>query len=150
MTLTVAQATAKTTAINDAFAAIGLTAPDTKMPRSPNNREPVAWEVLTSCLLVQLGERRKTAAIKAAITAGVMFDHKKTPRAAETDKLVYDGDVVRIDLHVGTGSAGIDHDAFVAGLLKGGVKLALIDRLHRECATKTADPHKFTPSIVTA
>lgn len=147
--LDAARANLLTTAINDAFAGIGK-GPPTAMPRgSKNNTEPLAFEVLVSKRLAKLAAAREALAIRDAIKAGVMFDHKDDPLPEGTSKVVYDGDVVRIDLKVTGGRDGIDHDAYVADLEKAGVAPALLKRLAAKHATMSACPHSFTPSLVT-
>ena len=70
----------------------------TQMPRSANkNTEPLAWDVFVAKLLEKIAKARVSKAVKAAIAAGVMFDHEDEPCPVGTNKVVYDGDVVRID-----------------------------------------------------
>jgi hypothetical protein len=140
--LTISQANAKTTSITDAFADIGNTG-ETVMPRSKAFLDPIAWRFLVAKLLRKAAEAEEGAAIKEAIKAGVLFDHKKNPEESDTARVVYDGEAVRIDLTVGTGRAGIDHDKFVAGLVLAKVDPKLLARLALNCATVTAPPHSF-------
>ena len=149
MTLTTARANEKTAAIKESFEEIG-NAGDTAMPKGTrNNIEHLAWEILVSDLLQSAAVTRAKKARTAGIKAGVMFDHKKHPDEAETARVVYNGDLVRIDLTVGTGRDGIDHDAFVAFLLKAKVDAKLLARAAVNCATTTAPPHKLECSLVT-
>lgn len=148
MPLDAARSATLTETINSAFAGIGQGAPVT-MPRSKLNTEPVAFELFTARLLVKFAKAREEKAIKAAIKAGVMFDHKADPEPDGTARVVYDGDVVRVDLKVGSGREGVDHDAYVDSLAKAGVAPALLKRLATKHATVTAAPHSFSASLVT-
>jgi hypothetical protein len=143
-----ARANSKTEAMNEAFGAIGHGAPVT-MPRSKRNQEPLAWELFCAKFLRKAAEAREALAIKAAIKAGVIFDHKLAPEPDGTARVVYEGDVVRIDLKVTTGREGVDHDGFVESLLAAGVAPKLLDKLAVKHATVSAAPHSFTPSLVT-
>lgn len=153
MPLDSTKAITKTEAINAAFLAIGTAGDsDTAMPRERGAKiptEPIAWEVLASKHLRKAAEARYERAVKAAIKAGVIFDHKKAPLPDGTSKVVYKGTIVRIDLAVTTGRAGLDIEGFVEGVIKAGLKPALVTRLLAKHATTTAAPHEFTPSLVT-
>jgi hypothetical protein len=147
MPITTAAANALIETMTTAFAGIGNGAPTT-MPRSKKNTDPFAWEVLVSKLLVKFSEARAAVAVEKAIDAGVMFDHKATPRVAGTAAVVYEGDVVRIDLKVTKGRAGFDHKAFIADLLAAGVAPKLVTKLSAKHETTSAAPHGFTPSLI--
>ncbi len=151
MPLDVTRANVKAEAINTAFKNIGTPAGNgTAMPRGAKaNLEPIAWEVFMAKHLSKIAKAREAKAIKAAIVAGVMFDHEKNREPAGTNRVVYDGEVVRIDLSVGTGGAGIDHPGYVASLLAAGVDPKLLTRLANKHATVTAAPHSFSASLVT-
>jgi hypothetical protein len=147
MPITTEAANKKTTAIADAFGDIGFD--ETGMPKSKANLDAVAWEVLVAKQLKSAAEAREGAAIKAAIKAGVMFDHKKNPHDAGTACVVYQGEAVRIDLAVGFGREGVNHDKYVALLAAAGVDPKLLARLALNCATVTAPPHSFSAVLVT-
>jgi hypothetical protein len=152
MPLDAARSADKTTSINDCFAAIGAgkdPTPGTGMPRSKLNTEPLAFEVFAAKHLAKIANAREKKAITAAIKAGVMFDHKAEPEPDGTTRVVYDGDVVRIDLSVGTGRAGFDLEGFVKSLLAAKVEPKLLKRLVAKHETVTASPHSFTASLVT-
>jgi hypothetical protein len=147
--LDVPQANAKTTAFNDAFAAIGNAIP-TKMPGCKRNTEPAAWEYHVASHLLRLADARKKKAQAAAIKVGVMFDHEKQPRPIGSESVVYAGDVVDISVSVTTPATKFDLSAFCADLEKSGVKLLLINRLANKHTSENRAPHKFTSSLVTA
>lgn len=146
--LDVVRANAKTGAINLAFSDIGVVG-DTKMPRSKLNTEPVAWEYHVSALLVRQANARMEKAQKAAVKAGVMFDHEKEPRVPGTNEMVFAGEVVQIDLKVTTPRTKLDTDALFADLEKAGVRRALIDKLVDRHTHDNRAPHSFTSSLMT-
>lgn len=153
MPLDAARSADKTMSINDVFESIGNAkspAAGTAMPRSKLNTEPLAFEVFVAKHLEKIAKARSAKAIKAAIKAGVMFDHEKDPEPDGTARIVYDGDVVRIDLTVGTGRAGFDLEGFVESLLAAKVEPKLLKRLVSKHETVTASPHSFKASLVTA
>jgi hypothetical protein len=152
MPLDAPRANTKTLAITNALALIGIESP-TQMPRSGNkNTEPVAWEVFVAKLLEKTAKARTAKAVKAAIAAGVMFDHEDEPCPVGTNKVVYDGDVVRIDLEVGTPGMRLDVKALIPALVKASKKpmtLDTVQTLFTQHMVENAAPHKFTPSLVT-
>jgi len=149
MTLTVAAALAKTDALNTAFAAIGVSAPDTKMPKSRRNDEPFAYEVFCAKHLRRIAEARETKAVKEAVKAGVMFDHEKKPMAVGTTALVYAGEVVEIGVSVTAPATRLDADAFCAALVKAGMKEATVTRLRSASTVDNRAPHKFVATLCT-
>jgi hypothetical protein len=148
MPLDIAKANSKTAALNEAFAEIGI-AGGTKMPPSKLNTEPVAWEYFVASLLARFADARKTAATKAAIKAGLMFDHAKEPRPTGTNALIYAGDVVEITVAVTTATSRLDADGFFDAVEKAGVKRSVLDRLVAAHTTENRPPHKFTAVMAT-
>lgn len=149
MPLDAARSVSKTEALTDAFAAIGHAA-GTLMPRSVNkSTEPLAWEFYTAKLLETAAAARTRKAIKAAIKGGVLFDHKDDPRPIGTNAVIYDGDVIRIDLEVGTPGTKLDVDALIPALVKAGLRLDRVNELINRHTVENAAPHKFTASLVT-
>jgi hypothetical protein len=149
MPLDAARSVTKTEALSNAFASIGHAA-GTLMPRSVNKAtEPLAWEFFTSKMLETTAAARTKRAIKAAIAGGVMFDHTADPRRIGTNAVIYDGDVIRIDLAVGTPSTKVDLDALIPALVKAGLRLDRVNELINRCTTENAAPHRFTASLVT-
>lgn len=149
MPLDAARSVTKTEALTDAFALIGQSA-GTSMPRSANRAtESLAWEFFASKMLEKAAAARTQKAIKAAIKGGVMFDHKENPRPIGTNTVVYDGDVIRIDLEVGTPGTRLDIDALIPALVKAGMRLDRVNELINRCTTENAAPHKFQASLVT-
>lgn len=149
MPLDAPRAVSKTEALTEAFESIGHAA-GTLMPRSVNKTtEPLAWKVFVAKLLVKRAAAREKVAIKAAIHGGVMFDHHEDPRPIGTNTVVYDGDVVRIDLQVGTPGTRLDVEALIPALVKAGLRLEKVNELLNRCTVENAAPHTFTASLVT-
>ncbi len=147
--LDTAAANAKTTAINNAYAAIGNEG-DTKSPRAKGNTAPIAWEYHVASHLSRIADARKKKAHAAAVKAGVIFDHEKQPWPFCTNALVYAGEVVEISVSVTTPTSRVDLPALLNDLEKAGLKRWKIDSLVVKHTTDSRTPHKFTSSLVTA
>ena len=137
-----------TNKLNKAFDNIGKSN-GTSMPPSGRNTEQVAWEMHVASHLARLAEGRKEAAYKAAVTSGVIFDHKAEPKCAGTNESVYNGDVVQIGVSVRKGRAVLDSSRFIDDLLNAGVDRALVGKLVDKHTKSTAAAHVFTTSLVT-
>jgi hypothetical protein len=133
--------------INTCFASIGHAA-GMKMPKCESNLAPAAWEYFVAKHVYSLAGKRKDAAEKAAIEAGVIFDSEKTPHQPGRE-MTFNGEIIAIALQVREGSERVNVVAFEAQLRILGVKQSIIDKA-REAATTTSRPaHIFTPYLVT-
>ena len=149
MPLDTARANTKTEALTTAFSDIGHAA-GTLMPRSVNKAtEPLAWEYFTAKLLESVAVARTRKAVRAAIKGGVLFDHKEDPRPIGTNAVIYDGDVIRIDLEVGTPGTKLDIDGLIPALVKAGIRLERVNELINRHTVENAAPHKFVASLAT-
>lgn len=146
--LDVPGANAKTKAITDAFADIGVSI-ETSMPRSRGNKEPLAWEFLVARELKRLADARDKKAVREAVKAGVMFDPEKQPLVTGASAVVYAGDVVQISVDVGTPQARVDTVELVADLIAAGVNRAMLTRLVAKHTHESRAPHRFSGSLVT-
>lgn len=144
------RALALTTAINNSFAAIGVKAEGTKMPRSKGNLEPLAWDVFLGKHLKRMADAREKKAVAAAVKAGVMFDPEKQPMVEGTNALIYAGEVVEISVGVTTAATRFDADAFVDALEKAGVPRKTLDRLRAAHTHANRCPHSFKATLVTS
>lgn len=149
MSLTALKATEKTSALTEAFVAIGATG-ETKMPRSGSNTEPVAWEYHVASHLARLAEARKKKAHAIAVKQGLIFDHEKEPKEAGTSCVVYQGEVVEIAVVVSNGANRLDVAAFIAELKEAGVCADLLGAALALHSGPGKAPHKFTSALVTA
>lgn len=152
MPLTTTKANALTTAINEAFDAIGR-AGDTAMPRvrGSKNTEPTAFEYLVSSLLLRISESRREKARGAALKAGILFDPEKQPLTiGTTNAVVYSGEVVEIVVSVTNPTSRLDQPELVAGLEKAGVKLAVINKQVLKATHENRAPHRFTATLCTS
>ena len=119
----------------------------TKMPRSKDNRAPYAWEYFVSKHLLKMAEARHGAAIKAAVRAGVIFDHHKEPREAGRLDVLYQDENVIVKLRTSQGNTRIDPDALAQFLIKRGVEMELIEAA-ADAATKQFNAkHEFIVSL---
>ncbi len=148
MPLDVAAATSLTERLNEAFAAIGASN-GTAPPRKVNAAEAAAYEYHVSSHLLRIAETRRKRAHAAAVKAGVMFDHERAPEPVGTERVVYAGALVEVSVTVAAPVQGLDHLAFVVGLLEAGVKPALVKRLQARHATETRPSHRFSSTLVT-
>lgn len=151
---TAATAAARTDALIVTFRGIGKE-DGSAMPRWTGDKakQPAgeaAWEYHVSTQLAKIATKRRDDAIKAAVKAGVMFDHEKDPQPAGTQRVVYSGPIVEISVKVGeSGRVGIDFPAFVDSLVKAKVDPRLIERLRVKHRTETRPSHEFRSSLVT-
>ena len=76
-----------TDAINTMFGGIG-SANGTKIPKSSDNKAPIAWEYWLSSHLLALAKGRFASARIEAIKAGIIFDHEKDQRTPGTNEQV--------------------------------------------------------------
>lgn len=93
------------------------------------------------------GKLRKV--VKEAINAGVLFDHRKHPEAAFTDRSVYADGTTEIRVTVNAPSTRVDVDMLLQLLEKG--KFIEHTKLTElvDLATKANSPaHKFSSSLV--
>ncbi len=142
----------KADTINDRFLSIGK-ADGTAMPKWKGKPAMLtaalaAWEYHVSSRLLRIAESRRDKAIAAAIKAGVLFDHFKKPRPVGTHEIVYSGAIIEIILSVSAGTPGVDHDGFVADLVKAKIDPKLLRRLATKWAIETRPAHKFVSSLV--
>src|SRR4051812_36130831 len=111
--------------INTCFQNIGSTN-GTKMPKSGDNREPIAWEYWLSSHLARYAEKRHKEAEAAAIAEGLIFDKVKNPRPPGTNLSLYTGEVISITVKVSEPQTHVSVTDLVAFLRKKGVKPALL------------------------
>ena len=137
--LNVATANAKHVAITSAFAAIGRTG-DTAMPRSRKNTEAIAWEYHTSIILEREAAARRKHAQRAAIKAGIIFDHEAEPMEPGTNARIYVGDVVAIDLTVANPAEKLDATTLGVRLVSAACGCLEVERLFLACTAQTAAP----------
>ncbi len=135
-------------AINADFSGIGAS-DETAMPASKRNTEPVAYEYYLASHLLRLAEARKKNAIKAAYREHVLFDPEKSPLPTGTHALVYAGDMVEIDVDVGTPATRLDLDGFLTDLETHRVKRDLLKRLVTKHTKDNRAPHKFNATLAT-
>ena len=147
-------AAAKTESISEHFQEIGKTADGSEMPRWTGDKAlkaqgETAWEYHVASALLRAAEKRRNDAVKAAIKAGVLFDHKESPLPAGSSRVVYAGPIVEIVVKVADGGkVGVNHDAYVEDLIKAGIDQKLLARLAKKHRTETAPSHTFTSSLV--
>lgn len=146
-----AWATAKLQSFNDAFEEIGTSKSIlTQMPRSKDNREPIAWELLVSKHLKRLADAREKKASKDAVKANVIIDPDKQPLPQGANSLLYAGEVVEVACEVGTPQTRLDLDGLLPDLEKAGIKLSLLHKLITKHTFDNRAPHKFVATLVTA
>jgi hypothetical protein len=143
MAMAPGRANSRTDAINDAFAAIGVTS------TRATAKDAAALEYHWASHLLRIAETRRKKATADAIELGVIFDPIDAPEPVGANRVVFAGSVVEISVAVAAPMQGVDHAAFVADLLKAGVKPALIKRLGAKHAYQSRPAHKFSSSLLT-
>src|SRR3954447_23492683 len=101
--------------INTCFTNIGVTN-GAKMPRSGDNREPIAWEMWLGYHLARLAAKRKSNAEDAAVKAGLIFDKEAHPRPSGTKEVLFVGDIISIQLEVRKAAKRVNADKLIAFL----------------------------------
>lgn len=148
MPLDTTRANGKTDAITESFALIGHDN-GSLMPRSKDNREPMAWELHVAKLLKRLAEAREKRAVTAAVKAGVMFDHEKAPKPVGTHEIVFTGEVVEVAVDVTTAATKLDIAGLIVDLERAGLTGKAIKRMVDKNTSENRAPHKFTTSLIT-
>jgi hypothetical protein len=147
MPLDAARAQTLTEAIKAAFDAIG-TEGRTSMPPSSSNTDPIAWEYHVASLLLRYAEKRRERATKAAVKAGVLFDHTESPLPIGTERDIYEGKVLAIGVSVVEPQVKFDDEAFVLDLAKAGVKPAVLKRLRHKHTHPFKPIHRFSSRLL--
>jgi hypothetical protein len=147
--LTASAANAKTAAIAQAFAAIGITG-DTAMPRSKKNTEPAAWAYHVACQAFRAADAARKKAHAECVRLGILPDHAKAPFPVGTEALVYAGDVVEIAVSVTTASERTDLAQLGVLLVKAGLPLPKVEKAFRAATSTNAAPHAFKTSLRTS
>jgi hypothetical protein len=95
-------------------------------------------------------EARRKRAHATAVRLDILPNHMQFPMPVGTAEVVYSDGQIMITVTVAAPITGIDHEGFIAGLLKAGIKASLLRRLQKKYATATAPAHKFISSSVSA
>jgi hypothetical protein len=149
MSLTINMRNRLMDAINVAFDWVG-TSPETKMPRAKvrDNKAPIAWEYFVASHVASRARARLDMAKRAAIAAGIIFDHTKTPRNAGTNEQVYSGEHVTVWLSVRSGANKVDADMMSDYLIRNGVNPKVVTDAYAHASSKTRPAHDFKVSLV--
>lgn len=134
--------------INMTFASLG-NANGMRMPKSDNNLEYLAWELLVAKHVLSLAEKRKDNAENAAAKAGVINDKEKNPKPAGTREIIFSGNVVSVSVEVRNPSSRINVVRVTDYLTAHGVSQKLIDEAVEQATTMTKPAHVFTPILIT-
>lgn len=135
--------------MNTCFATIGVNN-GTKMPKSGNNREPVAWELWVAHHLTSLANKRKANAEDAAIKAGVIFDKEKNPKPPGTKEATFSGEVVTVSVEVRKPTTRVNVDkllAFLAATKK--VSRSTLDAAVEHATETNRAAHVFDTMLIT-
>lgn len=123
---------------------------DTMCPPSTNNTESYAWDYYIANKIEAYGKAAKKQAVKKAIRNGVMFDHEKEPLPPETQKDVYNGDVIRISVAVKQPSKTFDHQTFLDCIeeLLPPDQHAVLHTFYLGCFKASRPAHSFTATLL--
>lgn len=133
--------------INTCFTNIGITN-GAKMPKSGDNREPLAWDMWLGYHLARLADKRKSIAEEAAVKAGLIFDKKTHPRPSGTKEVLFNGDLVSIAVEVRKSSTRVDVDKLLAFLVSKKVSAKLLDEAILQATYENRPPHIFDPVLI--
>lgn len=132
--------------VNVMFSKIGTTNGTTR-PETKNNRAPIAWELWVSSHLASVAKGRYEQAKKAALNAGIIFDHFKTPHEPGYEH-IYEDDVVEVWLKVNKPSRSYDVDKLCSYLIGRGVSKKAINEALVHASTQGKAAHTFTASLI--
>jgi hypothetical protein len=116
-------------------------------PRASKVADAAAWEYWVASLLLQLAERRREAAKRAATVARVLPDYINDPYPVGTVETVYSGPLVSIALKVVPQPPRVDVAALLNDLADLGVKPATLKRLVKKHTIEYAGAHVFTATL---
>jgi hypothetical protein len=134
--------------INTAFSKIGY-ANGTKMPKSDDNREPIAWEMFVAQHMNALANKRKEQAEKMAVVAGVIIDKEKKPRPEGSQDVMYTGESVQVLLRVNTAASRVDITKVIENLLSMGIQADLVRAAVDKATFKNRPAHVFSSLLLT-
>jgi hypothetical protein len=117
----------------------------TEAPPSKNNSESIAWEYYVAFNLASMAEARKKAAIQECIKAGVLFDHTKNPAEPGTERSVFNGENITINLKVSQSTPIFDSGKLKGVLLRHRISSEVADKIYDECLKDRAPSHTFRP-----
>jgi hypothetical protein len=137
-----------TDAVNTCFAKIG-SANGTKMPPSERNDEPIAYELWLAHHLASLANKRKQQAEASAVAAGIINDKEKEPKPAGTREVLYNGNVVSVQLEVRQPSTRVDADKLLNYLTQRGVNIKLLQEAVAQASSETRPAHVFSTMLIT-
>lgn len=120
----------------------------TKLPTSIKNTGEVAMQYWLWSFVSTMADGMKKEATKAALKAGVIFDHKMTPDPDGSQRQVYNSDVVQVNVVVSNPSLALDQVALRANLSKLKLTHEQIDEAFDQSMKYNAAPHKFTAMLV--
>ena len=122
---------------------------DLNAPKIQRNTEKAAYEFHIAKLLSKYASKRLEEATKQAITAGVIFDHKKEPRQKVSTETLYEGDYITVFLNMKSGRTIIDTAKFERNLLLNGVSTTVINKSKEDAVKQTNHSHEFVASFNT-
>jgi hypothetical protein len=133
--------------INMCFTNIGITN-GAKMPKSGDNREPIAWDMWLGYHLATLAKKRKANAESAAVKAGLIFDKEKNPRPTGTKEVLFNGELVSIAVEVRKSSTRVDVDKLIAFLAGKKVPPGVLAEALEQASYETRPAHIFDPVLI--
>ncbi len=120
----------------------------TKLPTTKSNTGEAALQLWLWRFVSRMVNGMEQEATKAALRAGVLFDHKKEPLPEGTLKQVYTSDVVDITVMVKRASLSLDQDMLKANLRKLKLTPEQIDAAFDASMKYRAAPHEFSVVLV--
>jgi hypothetical protein len=133
--------------INTTLSSIGRDK-TTKPAVMKGNTSPIAWEFFVVDHLKKMIAARAKEAQRAAITAGVIFDHEKFPKEAGANETIYNDEYVSIHLTVNQSGTKINTNKLLAYLAANKVDETLLQRAIDAATEETRPAHRFAPSLV--
>jgi hypothetical protein len=139
-------------ALRNAVTNIGNTNGTKRPPTDTNdNRQGIAYELAVAQLVTKRAEARYKEAIKQAIAAGVMFDHKLDPLLANSVKELYRDDIVSVTVRTTSPHSRMNTSKLRDALVqKHGMSFDQVNELFIASTDKSKPPHEFIADIITS
>jgi hypothetical protein len=138
-------------ALRNAVTNIGNTNGTKRPPTDTNdNRQGIAYELAVAQLVVKRAEARYKEAIKQAIAADVMFDHKADPLPANSVKELYRDDIVSVTVRTTSSHSRLNTSKLRDILVKKyEMTFDEVNALLIDATDKSKPPHEFIADIIT-
>ena len=112
-----------------------------------SNSEPICVELYVLQHIQAIIDKATKLATKRAIDAGVLFDHKKSPQAASTTAILFDGERMHVECATRPSGTLLDTTKAKVELVKSGVPYDTVNKAFDDATKEKATSHSFKITI---